>query len=577
MSTSERVLEQDGVTVEIFANLFRAVVDEMAWVVLRSAHTTFVKETQDFATGLITPEGEMFSSPLNGGASVSTLVPMHAGTHAREQWRPGDVLLTNDPYSTGGMVTHLNDIFVFRPIFAGEELVCFAWAFIHFTDVGGAAPGSIDMQNRELYQEGLRIRPRLLFRQGVFDDGLWTMLADNSRIPDLNWGDMSALLSSLEIADRRVRHLVETHGLEQVRASMYGALAQTEAVTRSVLAEIPAGSYRFTEYFEDDYATDLPVRLEVCLTSDGVGGVELDYTGSDPQVQSALNVPLGGQERHAFGSVALINFVLTRAESIHFNSGVLRPISLVLPDSSVVNASFPAAAGMRIITVNRMHDMVLGALAQALPGSVPAGGSGQMVITYLSTSQVGGGGRVVVANPVQGGSGGGPELDGVSGVSYGTGAGMRNVPVEVLEAEAPVLVHRFGLRPDSEGPGRLRSGFGLDYTIEVTDPTAVVVMRGKDRHRFSGWGVDGGGAGTTASNLGDRPDGSQVDVGKQTVYTPAREERLHIRTGGGGGFGNPFARDPAAVLRDVRDGVVSVARARDVYGVEISAAAVDGT
>jgi N-methylhydantoinase B len=564
----------DAVTTEVFANLFKAIVDEMAWVVLRSSHTTFVKETQDFAVALVTEAGETFAAPYGSGATTMIGMPMHAGTRAFAQWEPGDVLVTNDPYSSGGMVMHLNDLYVFRPIFAEGELVCFAWAFIHCTDVGGYAPGSIDMQNGEVFQEGLRLRPVKLFRRGEINQEVWDIFADNCRIPALNWGDLTACLAALAKAEQRMQRLVHRYGIAAVRGAITATIDRTERIARDVLRRIPVGEYRFVDYFEDDYISDLPVRLALKLTSRGDGTVELDFTGSDPQVRAALNLPTGSGRRHPFLSFGLTSFVVTQSESIHINAGIIRCIDLVLPDASVVNSRFPASCGMRITTAMRIHDMVLGVLAQALPGTVPAGGGNTLVITYISTSELGAQGRVVVANPVPAGSGGGPDRDGISGTDFSV-AFLRNVPVEVLESEAPVLVRRFGLLPDSEGPGRYRGGFGLEYELEIRHPSAVVVMRGKDRHRFSSWGVAGGRAGAVNGNDSLVPNELKRDLGKRTVYRPELHEVIRLWSGGGGGYGDPLTRDPAAVARDVSAGLVSRERAAEVYGVALDGDEVD--
>src|SRR5215204_1913154 len=206
----------DAIGVEVFANLFKAVVDEMAWVVLRSSHTTFVKETQDFGVALVTPEGEQFAYPYASGATPLMGVAMESVTCAID-WEEGDVVLTNDPYSTRGMVMHLNDIYVFRPVFVEGRLLCLAWAFIHCTDVGGYAPGSIDMQNNEVFQEGLRLRPVKLFRRGELAQDVWNIFADNCRIPSLNWGDMTACVAALTKAETRLRRLAERYGRTEVR------------------------------------------------------------------------------------------------------------------------------------------------------------------------------------------------------------------------------------------------------------------------------------------------------------------------------------------------------------------------
>jgi N-methylhydantoinase B len=556
---------RDAISVEIFANLFKAVVDEMAWVVLRSSHTTFVKETQDFGVALVTPEGEMFAYPYGSGATPLMGVVMDSVT-ALSGWEEGDVLITNDPYATRGMVMHLNDIYVFRPIFVEGKLLCFAWAFIHCTDVGGYAPGSIDMQNNEVFQEGLRLRPVKLFKAGTLNDEVWNIFADNCRIPSLNWGDMTACVAALTKAEERLRRLAQRYGRTDIAAAMYSTLDRTEELARKTLAEIPPGKYRFTEYFEDDYISDLPVRIAVELTARGDGTIQLDFSGSDPQVRAALNLPTGDNRHHPFLCMSVVNYVVTKSEAIHINAGILRCIDLVLPEASIVNASFPAACGMRFTTAMRVHDLILGAMNRAMPGAVPVAGSGVLVVTYISTSELGGAGRVVVANPVSGGSGASAERDGISGAEMSV-AFLRNVPVEVLEAEAPVIARRFSLTPDSEGPGQYRGGFGVTYELEIRHPSAVVVMRGKDRQSFTAWGAGGGRAGTTSGNTGTIPGAAPHDIGKRTVYRAQLGETIRLWGGGGGGFGDPMTRDPALVEEDVANGLVSEERARAIYGV----------
>jgi N-methylhydantoinase B len=565
----DATVRQDAISVEIFANLFKAVVDEMAWIVLRSSHTTFVKETQDFAVSLVTNEGEIFAYPYGSGATPIMGVPMHAGTKAFDDWQPGDIMMTNDPYSTGGMVMHLNDIYLFKPLFVDGRLLCFAWTFIHCTDVGGYAPGSIDMRNNEVFQEGLRLRPVKLMRQGVLNQELWNIFADNCRIPALNWGDITACIAALDKAERRMARLVERYSYPAVQQSIYATLDRTEQLARQVLARIPAGEYRFDEYFEDDYISDLPVRITAKLISRGDGTVLLDFTGSDPQVRAALNLPTGSMPHHPFLCMALTNLVVTQSESIHINAGIIRCIDLKLPQASVVNARFPAACGMRFTTAMRIHDLVLGLLSKAVEGLAPVGGSGAVVITYISTSELGETGRVVVANPVSGGSGGSAHLDGISGSELSV-AFLRNVPVEVLESEAPVLVRRFSLRPDTEGAGKHRGGFGTEYDLQIRHPSAVVVMRGKDRHHFCAWGAAGGQAATPSGNTAERPGEPERDIGKQTVYRPAMNETIRIWAGGGGGWGDPLERDPAMVAQDVAAELLSRERARSVYGVVVT-------
>ena len=561
-----------AINTEIFANLFRAIVNEMGWIIQRSAHTTFVKETMDFGTALVTPEGEQFAVIETTGVNALLGTPMAPGILAFTDWAPGDIAITNDPYTTAGMVTHLNDVFFLKPVFVDGELLCFVWAFIHCSDIGGNVPGSIDGANREVFQEGLRIKSTRLYRAGVLNQGVVDMISSNCRSPEMNWGDLGAAVSGLNRGEERVRQLVARYDTETVRSASYRVLDRAEALTRTVLKDIPAGSYEFVEYLEDSYVNAVPIRAKLKLTSRGDGSVELDLTGSDPQVASAINMPAGDQRHHPMLSVAIMNLVVTASEGQIYNAGILRCIDLVLPKHSFVNASFPAACGMRVVTTLRVHDMTLGALASAIPGRMPAGGAGQVAIISVSTADFAGKTRVVAANAVAGGSGGGLGLDGISGNDFPTAA-LRNIPAEVLEAEAPVLVHRYALLADSEGAGRQRGGFGVEYAFEVTADQATVVVRGKDRYRFSAWGVDGGGAATPSFSRVKQADGTEIEIGKQAVYHPHPGDVLVVGGGGGGGFGNPLERDPEKVRGDILDGLISPERGRARYGVALT---VDG-
>ena len=559
----------DAVGTEIFANLFRAIVNEMGWIIQRSAHTTFVKETLDFGAALVTPEGEQFAVVDATGVTAMLGVPMAPGINAFADWAPGDVAITNDPYATAGMVTHLNDIYFLKPLFSDGELICFAWAFVHCSDVGGKVPGSIDGANSEVFQEGLRIQPAKLYQKGVLNQGLVDLISSNCRSPEMNWGDLNAAAASLNRAEERLTQLIARYDRKTVQSAMHRTLERAEAVTRSILKQLPAGAYEFVEYLEDDHVTAVPVRAKLVLTATGDGSVEMDFSGSDPQVGSAINLPAGGQKHHPMLSLALVNFVVTETAGQVFNAGILRCINLKLPEHSFVNASFPAACGMRVVTSMRLHDLALGALASALPGRVPAGGAGQLAVISIATADLAGKTRVVAANAVVGGSGGGCRLDGISATDFPTAA-LRNIPVEVLEAEAPVRVRRFALRADSEGAGEQRGGFGVEYAFELTDHRARVVTRGKDRHKFAAWGVAGGKAAEPSFSRLQKADGTSVEVGKRAVQQPDRGDLMLVAGGGGGGHGDPLTRDPESVRRDILDELISPPRGRALYGVALN-------
>jgi N-methylhydantoinase B len=551
----------------VIASLSQGIVEEMAIRLGRSAYTTFVRETNDFATGLATPGGDLFAYPLRTGVVTFVGLPLApVTTQSSIEWHPGDVVITNDPFSTRGMVTHMNDIHFLRPIFFQGELLCFAWAFAHFTDVGGAIPGSIQMTNQEIFQEGLRLRPIKLMRNDVIDEAVTNILRDNTRIPEMMIGDLMAVISSLKLGEQRVLDLARGHGASRIARAMDSAMDQAEILTTEALRSIPDGDYSFVEYFEDDYVSETPIRLEVCVKVRD-GSVEIDLSGCDPEVGAALNLPTGDQTHHPFLARAVLGYVMTVVPEVRFNAGIMRRVSLVLPQHSIVNAAIPAAVGMRTLTAMRIHDAVLGALLQAVPDRLPAGGAGHVVIAYVRTEGEGGG-RVVVANPVQGGSGGSAFADGLSGCDRPT-SHLRSVPAEVLEASVPVIVRRFSLTPDSEGAGQRRGGFGVEFELEAAAPGCVVVMRGKDRHKFAPWGALGGEASGSGTCLVRRTDGREDYLGKVTVFSPAPGETVVLKGPGGGGFGPAHRRSIEDVRTDVMDHLVSVERAEKVYGVVI--------
>lgn len=553
---------------EVLANHFRAIAEEMSNMVLKSAHTTFVKETQDYATALITPDGEVFAYPKRTGVTALMGIPLQAPIQSVKRWDPGDVVIFNDPFHSRGAATHLPDLHVLMPVHHDGEMLCFAWSFIHSSDVGGSIPGSQDVSNWEIFQEGLRLRPVKLYARGQLNHDIWHVIADNCRIPDKNWGDISAQVAALTRGASRLRTLADRYGSASLSASIGRLLDQTEARTRSALRAIPAGTYSFVDYLDDDTHSDLPVRIEVAVTRTEDGRIVLDFTGSDPQVRGAYNLVSGGHRHHPFVSFAITNYVATTTEGLHLNSGILRCIDLVLPTGSVLNAEYPASVAQRFLTAVRVHDAILGALAAVDGIELPSAGGGEVGTTMIAVTRPDGSLDVAVGNPVQGGAGGGPWADGDSGSDYPTSF-LRSVPAEVLEWEMPVLVHGFAQVPDSDGAGRYRGGFGVEFRVELTDPRASLVMRGKERYRFNPWGVHGGNAGALAGTHVLAPDGARNELGKLELYRPSPGEVVCIR-GAGGGYGRPHERDPELVAQDVRNGLVSPARARDVYRVGLT-------
>jgi N-methylhydantoinase B len=555
----------DGVTLAVLRSYFQAAADAMGHVVERTSYTTFLKETADFAVGLCTPAGEFFCYPREIG--VSTFIGLDLGPAIRRvgTFEEGDVVITNDPYSTSGMSTHLPDVHMFKPVFHQGSLVAFSWAFIHCSDIGGIVPTSVAATSEELFQEGLRIPPQKLYRKGILNSELLELILANCRTPAENWGDLKAMMAGVNTGEQRFHEMIAKFSVTTVRAASEELLAYSEARARAIIERIPDGEYSFVDYLEDDARTDIPVRIAVTL---GIRGdsAHLDFTGSDPQVRAAYNIPTGGR-RHPFLCTALVIAVNTLDPRIPLNSGVIRPISMTLPPSSVVNPEFPAACGTRYATVIRVHDAILGALGQALPDEIPAAGAGQSSPVAVSVFDLARGRRrVAVLQAMMGGSGGRPLRDGITGCDTSLGY-LRNTPIEALEADVPVLVHRYELLPDTGGPGRRRGGPGHCLEFRVLAPESSVIARSQERFKFQPWGVLGGHPGAPARTRLNPSSADERDVGKADIVRLRAGDVIRYETPGGGGYGDPLQREPELTAADVRAGLVSEDAAREVYEV----------
>ncbi|GHH71895.1 hydantoin utilization protein B [Streptosporangium violaceochromogenes] len=571
---SGKALRSDPVALEILRNRFQAVVEEMAENITRTSFSVFVKQTADFGTCLVTPEGEVFAAPTEISGNLMIGIPAAPAIAALSPYRPGDVGVSNDPDGTRGLVTHLPDIWMWRPLYVGGELVAFAFGFVHSSDVGGSVPGSISWTNTDVYAEGLRVPPAKLYDAGVLNQPLLDTIMANCRIPEQNWGDMKALLAAFHTAQRRLDEIAERYGLPAVHAATADLLDQAERRAGDIVEGLPDGEYRFVDYVEGTADDAPPTRISCTMRIDG-RRVALDFAGTGPRTDEAINLPTWGQAGHYMVVLALVNYFCTIDRGIPYNSGLVRPIGLELPEGSVVNPGPAAACGVRAAVFFRIMDCVLGCLAQALPGRIPAASSGAVAIVLVSSVEASTGRtRVSVAQPLTGGSGGRPALDGIDGTSY-TGGWLRNVPNEVLEHEAPLLVEQYRYRPDSGGAGRWRGGAGIRLTLRALADSTVFAVRGMERMRFQPWGLDGGRAGAPARAVRNPGTATEQDLGRINVLRLDAGEVLDVETAGGGGLGDPYTRPPADVLADIVAGLLSPAAAERDYGVVLRDGAVD--
>jgi N-methylhydantoinase B len=389
----------------------------------------------------------------------------------------------------------------------------------------------------------------------------------NVRIPEQNWGDLRALLVGLATAERRMNDLVARYGISEVQDGIGRVLDYAEAEARSIISRAPDGTYTFWDYMEGDQFGGGIVRIKLHLTIQG-SDLHLDFSETDPQVRFAINMPTHSQPGHYMLAFGVVNWLRTTAPEITYNSGLVRPVHLVVPEGNLLNPDESAAVGVRAATMFRVADVIAGALAQALPEEIPAAGSGQGSILLIATPDTATGKtKVSVVQPLAGGSGARPTKDGIDGIDFLMGY-LRNIPTEVIEAEMPgVMVLRYALRPDSAGPGRWRGGTGIELTLQVFPAYATITNRGMERYIFRPWGRLGGGAGDKGRTLLNPGTEREQDIGKIDVLPLEPGDVLYLATQGGGGYGNPLARDPARVRDDVINGLVSVSQACDIYGV----------
>ncbi|TQS70781.1 hydantoin utilization protein B [Rhodobacteraceae bacterium] len=563
----------DKMTLQVLANHARAAAENMAHTLHRTAHSAFVKETQDFTVMLMDRRGDTFAVPMDLGATWYPGLTYGRAIDMVEDYRPGDVAFTNDPYS-GHVATHAPDTHLWKPVFAEDEIVAWTGGHIHNTDMGGAVPASLSRSLTEIHQEGLRFPPMKLVNEGVFDEQIMRIMSTNVRKPDLNTGDIKALVGALNTGERKVHAMIERFGKTGFVSGVAALKDQAEAQARAILQQIPDGDYVFADYADEDSDEANPCRLKLTLKIRDDAAI-LDFTGSDPQLGSSLNVPSGGDPRHTILLVGVYYVLYTLNPKILLNTGLTRPFSCIAPEGTVLNPVAPAAVGMRSLTCARLRSVIFGAFAQAIPDKMPAAPAGNNCIINVMTRDERTQKTVIAAiNPVVGGGGGMPHRDGTNG-SGADAAYLKNTPIEITETEVPVEFVRYGLAQDSGGPGLWRGGLATEMAFKVFAPDSRITARNRDRSFFRPWGTGGGrAAGLAAMTVNpDTPQAHSQGSKDTAILQPG--DVLAVRSAGGGGRGNPMLRDPARVARDVACGYVSVQAARRDYGVVLAGGAVD--
>jgi N-methylhydantoinase B/oxoprolinase/acetone carboxylase alpha subunit len=515
---------------EVFKNLFLSIAEEMGVTLCRTGFSPNIKERLDYSCAVYDANGETIAQgdhmpvhlgamPLSVRAAIDA-VPMG----------PGDMVALNDPYQGG---THLPDITLVAPVFlshngrVGARPAFYVANRAHHSDVGGMSPGSMPVA-REIYQEGLIIPPVRLVRRGKLVRDILALMLANVRTPEEREGDLTAQIAANRVAQTRLKELVSKHGKRQVVA--YGAALQdyTERVMRATIEAIPDGEYTFEDALDDDGFGEEPVKIRARIRIAG-DSVEIDFSGSAPQVQGSVNANYA-----VTLSACLYCFRCLITEDVLYNAGVARPLRVLAPLGSIVNAIRPCAvAGGNVETSQRITDVVLGALSRALPERVPAASQGTMNNVTLGGVDPRTGSRFAYYETLGGGMGGRRGLAGLSGVHTHM-SNTRNTPVEAIEHYLPVRIRRYNLRSGSGGAGTFAGGEGLVREYEMLAQSSATIL--SDRRKRPPYGLQGGGPGGLGRNTLVRRGRQQKLPGKvQLELQPG--DRLRIETPGGGGYG----------------------------------------
>ncbi len=525
----KRRAEVDPTALAVFDALFASVAEEMGVTLGRTAHSPNIKERRDYSCALFDSAGKLVAQaahiPVHLGAmplAVEAALPL-------APFAPGDVVILNDPYLGG---THLPDVTLVSPVFWGRgprrELVGFVVSRAHHADVGGSAPGSMPLAT-DLYQEGVVIPPLRLVRRGRRNREVLSLLLRNVRTPDERLGDLDAQLAAQRTGEARLLELVVRYGRREIGRQMADLQDYAERLTRAAIAHIPDGSYTFEDVLDDDGLSDEPVPIRLRLTVRG-RRLHFDFTGSARERPSSVNAVAAVTRSAVYYVVRCL-----LEEGAPTNDGCLRPVGFTLPEGSVVNARPPRAVSAgNVETSQRIVDVVLGALAKAVGGRIPAASAGTMNNVSIGGFDAERSRPFAYYETLGGGSGAGPSGDGLSAVHTHMTNTM-NTPTEALELSYPVRVQEYAVRRGAGGRGRRRGGHGLVRQYEFLTPVHVTIV--SERRKRGPWGLRGGAPGAAGRDVLAEPNGRRRRLPSKVELAAPAGACLRIETPGGGGWG----------------------------------------
>ena len=556
----------DPVKRELIMNAFATIADNMIISVVRTSRSVVVKHNMDFSSAVCDGNGEMVAQGLALPAHLGAIMPALRGCldEFADDIVPGDILVTNDPYAGA---SHLNDVFMFKPVFANGERIAFMCLILHHTDMGGRVPGGNATDSTEIFQEGLRIPPCKIHEGGRPNRTLFRILQANVRVSDRVVGDFRAQVASLNVAEAEMLKLLEIYAVDELQAYMRDLIDYAEQRTRRAIAALPDGEAEFTDWLDDDGTGAGPVKIHVRLTKRG-DEIVADFTGTSPQTSGAINP---NKWYTVSNTYAVLRTVMD--PDIPNNAGFYRPITVIAPEGSFVNPVFPAPVGARGMGGIRVRSTVQGALARLVPGRVPActGGSelGVVIAGYHADRSP----FLLLEFHNVTGQGGGPDRDGQDGGPSCLG-NIANVPIEILEAENPVIFEEYAFLPDTEGAGKYRGGLGIVRQYRLLAEQALLQVR-SDRQTHLPWGLFGGGPGGRGHTILNPDTAKEKVAPSKFVMTIGKDDVFRCEMPGSGGYGDPLQRDPSRLAEEARQGKISIDRAREVYGVVFKTGTLD--
>ena len=546
-------MPRDPIALEIFKNIYHSIAEEMGAALRRTAFSPNIKERRDYSCAIFDARGEVIA--------MGDHMPVHLGSMPMSvraaiescDLEPGDVVMLNDPFRGG---THLPDITLVAPVYIGSSQTATAAgrgrrsrksgarpdfylaSRAHHADVGGTYPGSMGLC-REIYQEGLRIPPVRIMRAGRMEQDVLALLLNNVRTPDEREGDLGAQIAACHTGAERLQEICQRYGLERAKTAAQELLDYSEQMMRAFLARVPRGTYRAEDFMDGDGISEKPVRIAVAVKVAGARGrvahghmVSVDFTGTNPQVEGSINAV----EAITYSACFYV-FRCLLTDDVPATAGLMRPIRVVAPAGTVVNARPPAAvAGGNVETSQRIVDVLLRALAEAIPERIPAAASGTMNNLTIGGSDPLTGEPFAYYETIAGGMGGRPTKPGVSGVHTHMTNSL-NTPAEALEYSYPLRVRKYSLRRGSGGSGKYRGGDGIVREIEVLTDAEVTLLA--DRRKRGPWGLSGGREGASGKTSILRQDGMVEELPGKFNVRLSKGDRVRVETPGAGGWGKP--------------------------------------